>query len=415
MNLLACVLMFAAAAAEAGDAEVTLLDGTTLSGRIVAWELSQVTIETPEGSRSLKRSELLDVRQRRTTPAESQPPSTSIELTDGSRFPITDFSAADARSVEITTPLADDPVKLPREAVARVDLLPFSDAAAAGWQEVQRHEPTGDVLLVAKRDAQQFDYLTGVVGLVTPEEVGFDWNGQKVDVKRSKVAGIRFFHADSEPPADPACALSLADGSTFQVAGLTLDDEQNLIVETPARARFTIPMSSVLRADYSAGKLAYLSDLEPEQLRWTPRIETPQAASLIAAYGRPRRDASFEGSALSLAWPDESQPTGHEVRTYAKGLALRSRIEATYRVPAGMRRFAAVAGIDPATVRQGHVVLEIRADDRVLLEEEIDGKRTPVEIDLDLGAARRLHVLVDYGRNLDYGDRVHLVEARFTK
>ena len=94
---------------------------------------------------------------------------------------------------------------------------------------------------------------------------------------------------------------------------------------------------------------------------------------------------------------------------------MRSRTELAYRMPTGMRRFMAIAGIDPATAGQGHVALEIRADDRVLWEGEIDGQRPPVEIDLELGTARRLQLHVDYGENLDYGDRLHLVEARVTK
>ena len=48
-------------------------------------------------------------------------------------------------------------------------------------------------------------------------------------------------------------------------------------------------------------------------------------------------------------------------------------------------------------------------------EGAIDGREPPVEIDVELGSARRLQLVVDYGKNLDYGDRLHLVEARFTK
>jgi hypothetical protein len=150
-------------------------------------------------------------------------------------------------------------------------------------------------------------------------------------------------------------------------------------------------------------------------VKWTPRVALPEGAKLLADYGRPRRNASFGGSALTLSWADEAHSTGREVRTYDKGLALRSRTEATWRLPAGMKRFIATAGIDPATVDQGHVVLEIRADDRVLWEGEIDGRRDPVQIEVELKSARRLQIRVDYGRNLDFGDRLHLVDARVTK
>jgi hypothetical protein len=80
-----------------------------------------------------------------------------------------------------------------------------------------------------------------------------------------------------------------------------------------------------------------------------------------------------------------------------------------------MRRFVAIAGIDPTSASQGHVTLEIRGDDRILWEGVVDGRQPPVNIDVQLEAARRLQLVVDYGENLDYGDRLHLIEARFTK
>jgi hypothetical protein len=61
------------------------------------------------------------------------------------------------------------------------------------------------------------------------------------------------------------------------------------------------------------------------------------------------------------------------------------------------------------------VALEIRGDGRLLWQGVVDGRRDPVELEVDLNGARRLQLLVDYGENLDYGDRLHLVEARVTK
>ena len=80
-----------------------------------------------------------------------------------------------------------------------------------------------------------------------------------------------------------------------------------------------------------------------------------------------------------------------------------------------MQHFSALAGIDPETANQGHVVLEIFANDRVIWQGEVAGDSRPAEILAPLNGARQLRILVDYGENLDYGDRLHLVEARMTK
>jgi hypothetical protein len=45
----------------------------------------------------------------------------------------------------------------------------------------------------------------------------------------------------------------------------------------------------------------------------------------------------------------------------------------------------------------------------------IAGDQTPREIDIDITDKQRLRIFVDYGENLDLGDRLHLVEARLIK
>jgi hypothetical protein len=176
-----------------------------------------------------------------------------------------------------------------------------------------------------------------------------------------------------------------------------------------------VPLEQLARIDFSTGKITYLSELKASSVRWIPRVAIPKEASTIADYGLPRNNVSFSGSPLSLMWDDDPLPSRRDVRTYPRGIAVRSRSELVYRIPEGMSRFLLTAGIDPATAAQGHVTLEIRGDDQVLWEGTIDGREPPMEIDVELGAARRLQLVVDYGENLDYGDRLHLVEARFTK
>jgi hypothetical protein len=173
------------------------------------------------------------------------------------------------------------------------------------------------------------------------------------------------------------------------------------------------PLEQVLRADFSAGKIAYLSDMKPSEVRWTPGLGVPEGSA--SARSQPRSDQSFSGSPLSLLWKDDVARSRRDVRTYAKGLAVRSRTEITYRLPAGIKRFIAVAGMDPDDSGHGNVRLEVRGDDRVLWEGVVEAGQAPVEIDVDLSAARRLHLLVDYGEHLDFGDRLHLAEARVTK
>jgi len=411
MKLLVTLLLLAIVSTAQGETVVTMLDGRTLTGEVVAWDAKAISITTADGKQELPASALLDARWSRDEAPAAE--ALNIEFVDGTRFSYAEFTMAN-RQAKLSGSYSDEPLEIPREAIRLIELQPPSPAIAQAIEEIGRKNLAGDALVVTKRDGQSMDYLTGVVGDVSAEQAAFEWDGETVPVKRSKIAAIVFYHPRRQGLPEAACELSLVDGSRIAARRLELND-RTLKIETPAGVELTVPLERIQRADFSAGKVAYLSDLKPSEVRWTPRVATPAGADVIATYGLPRNDASYSGSPLSLLWKDDVLRSRRDVRTYNKGLAIRSRTELTYRLAEGMRRFAATAGIDPSSTVQGHVTLQVRADDRVLWEGPVDGKQAPVEIDVELGAARRLHLTVDYGENLDFGDRLHLVEARVTK
>lgn len=400
-----------ATAANAAPVDVARLDGSTVSGELVEWTRNSVTIKGESGAKRIPAAGLLGITWKsKAAPDDS---ATFLELIDGSRVRITSFSTINHRAT-IATPYIDKSTLIPTEQIHSVELTPRTEAAAVVWQELESNDLSGDVLIVSKREGQSFDYLAGVAGDVTPEQASFEWEGERMKVKRSKIAAILYYHKQAVQFPDSVCELTTADGSRIPVRELNLR-EGVLQGITPAGVSVHVDLDDIVHADFSAGKLAYLSDLKPIEVKWTPRIAAPAGADVVAAFGLPRYDESFTGSELSLLWKDDAQIARRLVRSYDKGLAIRSRTELTWRLPAGMQRFTAIAGIDPQSAGQGRVDLQIRADGKMLWEGPVSGLTPPVPLDLDLRGARRLQITVDYGENLDYGDRLHLVEARVTK
>jgi hypothetical protein len=412
MTHLALSLLAALLAADLPPANVSLLDGGSATGSVVSWDRAGLTLETGDGKQKLPAGRLLQVHWQGAD-QDAGKDARFLELVDGSRLAIADFTVKDHVAV-VTAPHVDRPLKIRTDLIRGVELQPASDASRAAWHELATKKPAGDVLLVAKRGGESVDYLEGVLGDLSAEEARFDWDGEKVTIKRSKIVALAYYHDKPSDMSDALCEIETADGSKLSARDVDLADGK-LRVTTRAGVRLELNAGNVRRADFSAGKLAYLSDMTPVVARWTPRIATPMSPELKKAYGMPRSDQSFAGSALSLLWKDDSLPARRDLRVYAKGLAIRSRTELEYRLPSGMRRFTAIAGIDPLAVAQGHVELQIRADGKMLWQGAVAGQRPPVELDLDLAGARRLQLLVDYGQNLDFGDRLHLVEARVTK
>ena len=404
-------ILAAALAVNPGEATFTKLDGKTIVGSVAEWNGKDISVTTAEGNRTLSTDALLDAAWARDAVPSSV--DRSVELVDGTRLAYSEVTIT-KRVASIKLPFAKQVVKIPTERIRRIELLPPSAALDAALADIEQKQPAGDSLVIVKRDAAAMDYLSGILGDVTAEQAEFEWDGDRVPVKLSKIAAMVFYQAKAANLPEPLCKASLVDGSLVVARQASLDGEQ-LKLRSVAGVELRVPVDQLARIDFSTGKIAYLGELKPSSVRWIPRVAIPKEATTIVNHGLPRTNVSFNGSPLSLLWQDDPLPARRDVRTYSRGVAMRSRSEVAYLIPQGMTRFIATAGIDPATAGQGHVTLEIRGDDRVLWEGAIDGREPPVEIDVELGSARRLQLVVDYGKNLDYGDRLHLVEARFTK
>ncbi len=396
------------ALAEAESVEVSKIDGTRVRGVATTWTADGISLRTEDQAVTIAAPQILRVRwdNEQTNKLE---PNGLVELTDGTRIPMQAYEVR-AGNAEIATPLSEQALTLSTKRVAYVQF-----AKGAPRPSEIDVDVAGDLLVVRKKNSDGFDHLTGVLGDVGAEQVNFTWDGESIPVKRTKVAALVYFHAERDETAAPVCWLDLQNGARLPVAKIAVE-QARVTIQSPGGLKFSFTLDSLQAADYSHGKLTYLSDLKPIQQRWTPRIGLPESAELARQQGLPRRDQSFTGSPLSLRWPPEklSSPGG-VLKTYDKGLAIRSRTQLRYRLPRNMSRFVTVAGIDPLTAKEGRVTLEIFADKQSVWHGDILGGAAPLEIQVELGGAKELRIVVDYGDNLDFGDRLHLAEARFTK
>ncbi len=386
---------------------LTTIDGQATTGELADWTATEVTVTIDGEAKKFSAEELLELRPQ-AAPSSSTRFVPLVELVDGSRFPISEFSVSD-RVATVVTLLAAEPLRIPAEKIRLVQFV--ASEAAETWL---RPNLAGDFIVVTKKDSAETETLEGIINGVTSEQVEFTWDGDAIPVKRSKIAGLGFYHANADMVAEPICWLSLSSGARLLVSNLSPEDDE-IHVTTSGGQNLQVALAEIISADYSVGKLVYLSDLEFLKTHWTPLVAYPASMESVQDYGKPRRNISFAGSPLTLSWPNGEGGLSERLQTYSKGLALRSRTELEYRLPKSMRRFVATAGIDPESLSQGNVFLTILIDEQTAFEQIIDGKQAPTNIDLDITDKQRLKIIVDYGENLDFGDRLHLVEARLIK
>jgi len=298
------------------------------------------------------------------------------------------------------TLLAGDEIEVPTRAIDNVRFREHSGALVEQWTDIAKTDRGGDLIVIRKNDA--LDFLSGVLRDVTEDTVQFELDGEVHRIKRTKADGL-FFHASGRAAVVDAPALVTdVAGSQLRAATMSLADGV-LRVSTAAGVEIACPLTEVVRIDFSQGNLQYLGDLKPEATVWTPYFgsaETSPARELF----RPRVDQSLDGGPLRL--------DGQE---YAKGIAVHSRTEITYRLPEKFRTFQALAGIDDRLRPGGNVRLVILGDDRTLFEETLSGKDPARALKLDISGVNRLKLIVDFGDATDVGDALDLCEARIVK
>jgi hypothetical protein len=396
-------LLLTALLAAGPEVEAQTLEGKTVAGTLSALSAKQVTIAAAGGPVTLEAANLLGLNVKQ--PAEKKPdapvPGAWIELVDGSTFVAREY-AAEAGKGRVTL-LDGSVLEIPTADIATVRLQPAADAVAKEWARIVEMKIDGDLLVIRKDDA--VDYHKGVLGGVNDKSVDFTLDGEKIPVKRPKVLGVVYYHAAGRELPAAVCTVTDASGAVWSVRGIEMTD--NIRWTTQTGVAVARPLADVVKIDFSAGKVAFLSDLKPESSKFTPFFNTDKDD--LPTLFLPRSDMNSNGKPLKTGGTE-----------YAKGLYLHSRTEMVYRLPGRYRQFKTVVGIDDAereTHRAygGNLVLVIRGDDKVLLETTVSGKDEPKPVELDLTGVRRLTIFVDYGEDSDRGDHLDLCNARIIK
>jgi hypothetical protein len=380
--------------------QVQTLSGEMVSGTLVEIGPQRIGLETPSGRLTLETERVVALAPVEAPAATAGETAVWVDLADGSSL-----VAASITSSGGTTRLGwggERRIELPSRAVVAVRFQAQADATAAEWARLQESEAAGDVLVIRKGNS--LDFHRGVLREIGPASVRFEVDGEVLPVKREKVFGVIVYQAPVRSLPESVCHLVEANGSTWDAHTIGLDDGQ-VQWTTPLGLVVKRPLGELVKIDFSQGKIVYLSDLKPESVEWTPYIAAGKPLASWSEFFRPRNDQSLRSGPLELGG-----------KSYKKGLALHSRTTMVYRLAGRFHRFKATAGIDDRFRPRGNVRLVIRGDDQVLLTLMVAGTdEQPQPIDVDLGGARRLTILVDFGDDLDVADHLDLCEARIVK
>lgn len=390
MNLLSAVLLAVLAAPQV---EVVSFQGEPRVGEWRGLADGRITIVQAGKEESVPLSEVLEVRFRG-EPTKLDKPSAIVSLWDGSKLGATQSQIVEKR-LKVTSAVFSE-LSLPQSEVASVR---FSDRFDEGeqWTKLVERDNKTDLLVIRKE--QTLDYLDGVVVEVTDKSVKFLLDGEEVSTKREKVFGLIFARRPSSPKPS-AVRVELGNGDILMASSLAATPT-GVSVMTATKTEVSLPLDKLKLLDFSQGKLRYLSQEPPRDVKYTRGIQDGPAFVADRAFYAP-----------------ELKPMG--MRAFARGLCIRPQTTLRYRLGGDYRRLQAIVGIDESVKDgNGDCDLVITGDGKQLVKLRMTSRDAARPIDLDVTDVVVLEIVVGFGgdaaTNVDLGDNLDLADAKLIK
>jgi len=241
------------------------------------------------------------------------------------------------------------------------------------------------------------DRVQGEIDSITNGKVNVKLGGKVVPVDLSRVSALAFAGKSRGSEDRPGLRMGLDLGGGEKITGQWISLTPDVLtVKTEWGATVEVPVASLSRLEVKNGKLVYLSDLKPAEMRLVPYLDGSFSLG---------RDRSAGGRPLRLAG-----------KQFARGLGSHSRSDVTYALDGGFQTFAATLGIDDAVGAAGSVIFRVFGDDKPLYESPVvRGGDTPIGLKLPVKGVLLLRLEVDYADGGDTADQADWADARLLR
>ena len=374
---------------------VTRIDDEKLSGTVTGVDSGgKVTVRTgaPDAARivTIPAAEVLSVRFG--NPSSARRDGDLLTLASGERYYVLPAAAVESpAAIRCTSGACLHGSNLIRFADLRA-YVPGGKDADHVLREITSLTNDRDVVLTSGGDR-----LTGVVESVVYGAVGVTAKVGKVQVKREMLRGVAFSKT-LKPYNEPKRLLAevrLADGSVV-VGDIQGPQRGQFTLRSVLGSSWEVSVAKVCEVRFRGGKLVWLSELEPVKAEMTPFFNRSWSW---------RREQSVWGNPLTV-----------DGTVYERGLGVHSRTELTYDIGRRYVTFVADVGIDDETKGTGSAMVSVTGDGRALLTPtEVSAGHKPRHVKLNVTGVQRLHLLVDFGKDEDFGDHVDWLNARLIR
>ncbi len=414
MKTLCLLTILLLAAPEA--VEVQKLDGSSASGNLIKMSADAVELESAAGqTETISTKNIISLTPAADSPsAQSESANQELFFADGTKLYLSNM-AVTSRNAGLTL-TSGEKVELGRSALKGVRFLPTAnngedanlpddDPLREKWNDLAEKHSGGDAIVLNREGMLTVQEV--VIHEMNEEGIKIQLDDITTTVNASKLYGLLFFQRGTREFPAPLCVAQLQDGSSIAAKTLTMSNGSSRIT-TLTGAELPVPFNAVSKLDFAAGNIQFLDELKPSRTTWTPVLKSAISADDLSLVYAPRMNSSFHGEPLQLE--EDEQP-----ETYTRGIAIHATSEILYELPLGFRQLQMRVGIAPHSLGTCTATLQVIGDQKILFEKDFTDRMPPEDIALNIAGVRRLKIVVDASDGEDFGDVLHLCQARLLK
>lgn len=424
--LAAGMMCLSTTTARSAGVEVHRLDGSSTQGQLIELSSQKLTLQKAEGEttaidlKDVIRVTPKEVTSNADTTTENAAPEMAAQPHAIAQLTLADGSTLRLKGLEVSSRNADlqlvggTELSLGKSLIKGVQLYADPteansssvDPRQAQWQAILERHTSGDAIVLDREGNLTVQEV--VIHALNDEGVKIQLDDITTTVNPAKLYGLLFFQRGSRAFPAPLCEVEMIDGSHLIAKSLKLATEEQLVVTTLSGTEIPLRLSAIRQLDYAAGNIQFLDELSPTRVTWTPVLKSGIDVAELSLVYAPRMNKSFEGGPLQLE--EKGLP-----ETYARGIAMHATSELLYDLPTGFRQLQLKVGVAPRNLATCTAKMQIVGDQKILFEKQFTGDTPPEEVTLNVADVRRLKIIVDAADGEDFGDVLHLCQARLLK
>ena len=398
----ALIFLASSAVTALPNADIALIDGSQIRGELTAISDQEVTVTVDQQAQTVASEQLQSIIFSKATATVPDGNTMTVRLHDGSTL-MAQSVLATATNARITIS-EDVSYRLNSDSLSSIQFKPLTEQAQQDYDAILDAESAGDVLIVL-RPSGAIDELEGIIERIDDQAVTFNFDGDRIPVELTKLAGVKLLQPGSLKVLPTACSLTDLNGNVWRARDFSLNAEENtLTFETGMGDEISLKQDQIQKLQFASTNVVYLSDLTPESSQWTPYLSGRLIRNRLNQLYSPAKDRSANGGEIVIGQ-----------QQFSKGLSLRSKTILTYRLTEEFKTLQLTAGLAMETKGRGNIDLIILGDNKQLFQDAIEDPGDIRQLELDITGIRRLSITVDYGKNLDFGDLLHLGDAKLIK